>query len=101
VFSTREPWHTPETPNLDALMLTMCGMQPSLSGAIVFSGAGSDGCRGLAALSEIGATIWAQEPSSCEAPSMPDAAIAAGLASYVASPEKLAEKLLRRYPSDG
>jgi chemotaxis response regulator CheB len=101
VFSTREPWQTPETPNLDALMLAMCGMQPSLSGAIIFSGAGCDGCRGLAALSEIGTTIWAQDPSTCEAPSMPDAAIEAGLASYVASPEKLAENLLRRYPRDG
>ena len=101
VFSNRARWETPETPNLDALMLSMCGMQPVLSGAIVLSGAGSDGNIGIAALSEIGTTIWAQEPSSCEAPSMPEAAIRAGLVSYVAPPEKLAEALLRRYPPEG
>jgi chemotaxis response regulator CheB len=101
VFSIREPWQTPETPNLHALMLATCGMQPSLSGAISFSGAGSDSCKGLAACSEIVTTIWAQGPSTCEAPSMPDAAIDEGLASCVASPEKLAEKLLDRYPPEG
>ena len=101
VFSTREPWQTPETPNLDALMLSMCGMQPSPAGAIIFSGAGSDGCRGLAALSELGTTVWAQEPSTCEAPSMPETAIEAGLASYVAPPEELAEAIVRRYSSCG
>jgi chemotaxis response regulator CheB len=100
VFSTREPWSTPETPNIDELMLSMCGMQPAPAGAIIFSGAGTDGCRGLAALSEVGTRIWAQDPSTCEAPSMPGAAIEAGLVTLAASPAVLARHLLAGYPEE-
>ena len=79
----------------------MCGMQPAPAGAIIFSGAGTDSCRGLAALGELGTSIWAQDPSSCEAPSMPRAVIQAGLATFIGSPEALAGELLARYLQAG
>jgi chemosensory pili system protein ChpB (putative protein-glutamate methylesterase) len=101
VFSTRNTWPTPETPNLDQLMLAMCGMQPTPAGAIIFSGAGTDGCQGLGALFQLGTRIWAQDPSTCEAPSMPEGAIKAGLTSLVAEPETLAVRLLSLYPETG
>ena len=100
VFSTREPWQSPETPKIDEVLLAMCGMQPAPAGVIVFSGAGNDGCRGLDALSEVGTRIWAQDPETCEAPSMPQSAIDAGLTSLVASPEGLARFLVARYRDD-
>jgi chemotaxis response regulator CheB len=99
VYSSREPWDTPETPNLDELMLAMSGMQPAPAGAMVFSGAGRDGCTGLSALSELGIEVWAQDPATCEAPSMPSAAITAGLPLLIGSPEGLAAALLSRYPA--
>lgn len=97
VFSTREPWTTPETPNLDELMLTMSGMQPAPAGVIILSGAGRDGSRGLAALHSVGSEVWAQDPTTCAAPSMPVTAIESGLTSLVAPPEALASHLLARY----
>ena len=99
VFSTREPWQTQERPSLNALMLSMTGITPALAGIIVFSGAGADGKEGLEALSQMGSRIWVQQPSTCEAPSMPNAAIATGRADLVASPAELATRLQRLYPN--
>ncbi len=96
VYSTRDPWQTPETPSIDALLLSLTGLKPS--GAIMFSGAGRDGCKGLEALAEMGTRIWVQDPETCEAPSMPRAALQARIASVVDSPEGLATRLLTMHP---
>jgi len=100
VFSIREEWETNETPNIDMLMLSISGLVPAPAGVIIFTGAGHDGSRGIHALSAIGTEIWAQDPAGCEAPSMPQAAIDAGLTSFVAEPEMLAAKLMSRYPKN-
>ncbi len=99
VYSTRDPWQTPETPNIDSLFLSLSGLKPG--GAIVLSGAGRDGTRGLAALAEIGTRIWVQDPETCEAPSMPQAALSARIASVVDTPEGLAQRLMTMYPREG
>lgn len=99
VFSVREPWDTPETPSIDGLAHAMSGMHPAPAGVIVFSGAGKDGSRGLAALAQRGTQVWVQDPDTCEAPSMPAAAIEAGLASIIDSPDRLARRLMTLYPS--
>ncbi len=96
VYSTRDPWPTPETPSIDKLLLSLSGIKPD--GAIVLSGAGRDGCEGLAALAEMGTRIWVQDPETCEAPSMPRSALQARLASVVDTPEGLARRLLTMYP---
>ena len=98
VVSSRIPWETPETPSIDTLALAMSGMSPPPAGAIVFSGAGRDGCRGMEALTQVGTKIWAQSPEDCEAPSMPTAAINAGLVSAIGTPEELAGRLTALYP---
>jgi chemotaxis response regulator CheB len=97
VFSKREAWETPETPSIEGLILAISGIRPS--GIIMFSGAGSDGCEGLASLAALGARIWVQDPATCEAPSMPQSAIDSGLAAFVGSPEELADKLAALYPA--
>ncbi len=96
VYSTRDPWQTPETPSIDSLLLSLSGIRPS--GAIMLSGAGRDGCQGLSALAELGTRIWVQDPETCEAPSMPRAVLQARIASVVDSPEGLAARLLTMYP---
>jgi len=42
---------------------------------------------------EKGIPLWVQEPDSCEAPSMPEAIIDSKLASLVADPIELANRL--------
>ena len=98
VFSVRDQWGTAETPNINQLMMTMSGLKPSPAGAIIFSGAGRDGCEGLRALQAVGTRIWAQDPGGADAPSMPQAAIDAELTSVVASPRDLAAEFMAIYP---
>jgi chemotaxis response regulator CheB len=99
LFSTRESWEGPETPGIDQLMLAMSGMRPAPSGAIIFSGAGKDGHIGLGALAAVGSQIWVQQPGSCEAPSMPQAAIDTGLSCVADTPEGLASRFMALYPT--
>ena len=98
VFSIRDNWGTEETPNIDRLMMTMSGMRPSPAGAIILSGAGSDGTEGLRALHAVGTKIWAQDPESAVSPSMPRSAVAQGLVSQCAGPRALAAEFMNLYP---
>jgi chemotaxis response regulator CheB len=98
VFSIRDNWGTEETPNIDRLMMTMSGMRPSPAGAIILSGAGSDGTEGLRALHAVGTRIWAQDPATAVSPSMPQSAVSQGLVSQCANPRVLAAEFMRLYP---
>lgn len=80
--------------------MAMSGLQPAPAGAIVFSGAGTDGLQGIQNLVARGTRVWAQEPDSCAAPSMPLSVIEPGLASQVGSPEELAATFMQQYPVD-
>lgn len=95
VYSTRQPWSTRETPSIDGLMLAISGLRPR--GAIMFSGAGKDGSKGMEALANLGTTIWVQDPGTCEAPSMPESVIGRRIATGVDTPEALAERLEALY----
>ena len=99
VFSVRDSWGTHETPNITQLMMTMSGMKQAPAGAIMFSGAGHDGRDGLQALHSRGTRIWAQDPATAQAPSMPQSAIDENLTSKVATPTELAAELLALYPA--
>lgn len=61
--------------------------------AIVLSGAGSDGALGVAAIKEAGGVILVQEPAEATFSSMPQSAIATGVADFVAPISRLAERL--------
>ena len=97
VVSVRDQWGTSETPSIDHLMMTMSGMSPSPAGAIIFSGAGSDGSAGLRALQAVGTRIWAQDPATAVSPSMPQSALDLGLVAHSAGPTGLAAEFMRLY----
>jgi chemotaxis response regulator CheB len=99
VFSTREPWETRETPHINHVMMAMSGLQPAPGGAIIFSGTGRDGCDGMRALQAVGTRVWAQDPETAVAPSMPQSVIDAELASRTGSPQELAAAFLELYPT--
>ncbi|MCP4660968.1 MAG: chemotaxis protein CheB [bacterium] len=61
--------------------------------AIVMTGMGSDGKRGLAALHGAGALTIAQHPESCTVPSMPQAAIESQVVDRVLRPEEISSLL--------
>ena len=62
--------------------------------AVVLSGTGADGSLGVRATKEGGGVIMVQEPADAEFASMPQNAIATGLADVVAPIARLAERLV-------
>lgn len=62
--------------------------------AIVLSGTGSDGARGIPRVNEEGGLVMVQAPASAKFDGMPRAAIATGLADAVLPPDQLAARLV-------
>lgn len=62
--------------------------------AVVLSGTGSDGSRGIAAVNAAGGFVFVQDPTSARFDGMPRSAIATGLVDVVAPTEELAARLL-------
>ncbi|MCQ6959297.1 chemotaxis protein CheB [Mucilaginibacter aquariorum] len=63
--------------------------------AIVLSGLGKDGTKGIAAISKNGGVIIAQEPSSAKEESMPESVIDSGYADFVLNPKKMPEQVIK------
>jgi two-component system chemotaxis response regulator CheB len=68
--------------------------------AVLLTGMGEDGVRGLAAVRAGGGVVLVQSPASCVVPGMPDAAVRAGLPHAVLSPEGIV-KVIASSLSDG
>ncbi|MBI5101383.1 MAG: PAS domain S-box protein [Nitrospirae bacterium] len=62
---------------------------------VVFSGAGSDGARGIKEIRTRGGTVFVQDPATAEFASMPLAAISTGQADGVFKPEEIAREILK------
>jgi two-component system CheB/CheR fusion protein len=60
---------------------------------VVLSGTGSDGTRGVAAISAAGGFLMAQDPESSKFDGMPRSAIGTGLMNAVLPPDELASRL--------
>lgn len=63
--------------------------------AIVLSGTGSDGTRGIRAIKEEGGLAMAQDPATAKFDGMPSSVIATGLADYVLPPENMPAELIK------
>jgi two-component system CheB/CheR fusion protein len=62
--------------------------------AVVLSGTGSDGTRGVSAVNAHGGFVFVQEPGSAKFDGMPRSAVATGVADVVAPIERLADRLV-------
>jgi two-component system CheB/CheR fusion protein len=60
---------------------------------VILSGTGTDGSRGIKTIKESGGVILVQDPLSAQFNGMPNAAIASGLAEFIAEPEAMATVL--------
>lgn len=63
--------------------------------AVILSGAGTDGARGVAAIRNAGGTVFVQEPATAEFPGMPIAATATGQADAVLPPEDITREIIK------
>ncbi len=62
--------------------------------AVILSGTGSDGSRGIAAIKNHGGTVIVQDPGSAEFDGMPNSAIATGYADLILAPELMGEEMI-------
>jgi chemotaxis response regulator CheB len=97
IFSSRQPWVGPETPDFNQLMAMLSGLQQPLAGVIMFSGAGEDGVVGLQALAARGSRIWVQQPDTAAVPSMPLRALESAVVQKQGSPQQLAREIIELY----
>lgn len=69
--------------------------------AVVLSGTGSDGTRGIKAVKEAGGLVIVQDPTTAKFDGMPRSAIGTGLADFVLAPRQIVEEILNfsQHPS--
>lgn len=65
--------------------------------AMILSGTGTDGTKGIAAIKKAGGLVFIQDPSTAKFDGMPQNAIASGKVDFILSPESMAEELLMQY----
>ena len=82
-------------PSIDKVMTNVAQRFGARAGAVIFSGIGNDGVLGARAILENGGTVWTQAAESCVMRSMPDHVRNACPVDMDASPEDLADELMR------
>lgn len=91
---TRLRSELPIHPSVDVLFSSAAALPGSVA-AVVLTGMGSDGAKGVRELAEKGAPVLVQEPASCVVDGMPGAALATGVASDVLSLADIGRRLKR------
>jgi two-component system, chemotaxis family, protein-glutamate methylesterase/glutaminase len=81
-------------PSVDALMLSVAECFPGRSLAIILTGMGNDGLKGLTALKKTGGRIFAQNEQTCVVYGMPKAIVDAGIADKVLPLEDIAGEII-------
>lgn len=89
-----EPAPSGCVPSVDPMFASLAEACEGRALGIVLSGMGRDGVNGARQLVEAGGAIWAQDADTSAVWGMPGAVARAGLASMIASPERLGEAVL-------
>lgn len=89
---TPKPEHGLSLP-IDVFFTSMAEQCADRGIAVVLSGTGSDGSRGIPAVNAAGGFVFVQEPSNAKFDGMPRSAVGTGLADVVAAAEDLAVRL--------
>jgi two-component system CheB/CheR fusion protein len=79
---------------IDVFLKSMAEDQGAKAIAVILSGTGTDGTRGIEAVQQYGGMILVQEPASAKFDGMPNSAIAAGYADFVLSPAQMPEEIV-------
>ena len=79
---------------IDVFLRSLAEDQNEKAVAIILSGTGSDGTRGVRAIKEYGGMVMVQDEESAKFNGMPRAAISTGLADFVLPPDQMPGQLL-------
>ena len=80
---------------IDEFFYSLSETMPERTVAVILSGAGTDGARGVPAIRKAGGTVFVQDPVTAEYPDMPLAAINTGQMDGVLPPEEIAREILK------
>ena len=80
--------------SIDSFLSSLAEDQKEKAIGIILSGTGSEGTLGLKKIKEEGGITIVQDPESAQFSGMPQSAIAAKLADYILTPEKMPKQLL-------
>lgn len=79
---------------IDIFLQSLAEDQKEKAIAVILSGTGSDGTRGVRRVKEVGGMVMVQSDESAKFDGMPRSAVDTGLADFVLPAEKMAEQLL-------
>jgi two-component system chemotaxis response regulator CheB len=83
-------------PSADWLFESMAASYGDASVAVILSGYQHDGARGVVSIQRAGGSVIVQEPETCEAQDMPEAAIRTGCATRILHPELISCAIVDR-----
>lgn len=81
---------------VDSLLMSIGEQKGNRCGAIILSGANSDGTKGAEAIREAGGFVIVQDPATAQFDVMPNSVINAGLSDAVIAPESLMNEVTKR-----
>jgi len=79
---------------IDIFFKSLAGNRSFNIVAVILSGMGKDGTKGIEVISKNGGVIIAQEPSSAKEGSMPESVIDSGYADFILHPKKMPEQVI-------
>jgi len=79
---------------IDIFLTSLAEDQREKAIAVILSGTGSDGTRGVRAIKEHNGLVMVQNEASAKFDGMPRAAISTGLVDFILPPEKMADQLM-------
>ncbi|MGN6177680.1 MAG: chemotaxis protein CheB, partial [Mucilaginibacter sp.] len=80
---------------VDTFLLSLAEDKKDKAIAIILSGTGSDGTKGIEAVKKNGGMVIVQEPASAKFDGMPNNAITSGNADFILSPARMHEELFK------
>lgn len=93
-FAMETSSETGAHPSVDRLIFSIAKHARANSAAVILSGTGKDGSKGIAAIKSAGGIVIAQDPDTAKYEGMPQSAVNTKLVDQVASPEKIGKKLM-------
>lgn len=78
---------------IDIFLHSLAEAQAEKAIAIILSGTGSDGSKGIRSIHEAGGMVLVQDPATAKFDGMPNSAIAAGVVDYIIAPELMPEEI--------
>lgn len=96
LLSGKEQGRTPNMP-IDIFLHSLAGDIGDKAIAIILSGTGTDGTRGVAEIKRAGGLVFVQDPTTAKFDGMPYSAISSGQIDFILSPESIAEELVAQH----